>query len=112
METLQVVFTAIVQNAPFLVGFILPPFVEVINRDVKESWLRFIVSMTVCFIAGIILHWDKIATGDPGAIITYSSIIFVESQTVYKLYFEKSNERVVLQDRINSVIKRETNLSG
>lgn len=112
METLLLIiytaWDAIVANAPFLVGFLLPPFIEVLSGQIHKEWERFAVAMTVCFFAGILLHWREIETGNPEVIVAYSAIIFVESQTIFKLYFAKSWFRGYIQDKVGSRVERES----
>ena len=112
METLLVILTtlgdAIVANAPFLVGFMLPPFVEIVNKDIHKEWERFTVTMIVCFLVGTLLHWKEIQIGNPEAVVAYSAIIFAESQAIFKLYFAKSWMRGVIQDKLGSGVERES----
>lgn len=92
----------LVDHAPFLVGFILPPFVEVINKDIHKEWERFIVAGAVCFAIAIVFHWNEIAKGSPETVVVYSAIIFAESQTIFKLYFAKSWMRGKIQQAVGS----------
>lgn len=103
MELLASTGMAIITYAPHLVGFILPPFVEFLNRDVKNSNERFMVSLIVCFLVAVILHWNEIATGTPEQAIIFMGIIFTESQSIFKLYFNDSWMRQTIQEKIGSV---------
>jgi hypothetical protein len=108
LTILHVIGGAIVANAPFLVGFLLPPFVEIINKDVHKEWERFTIAGVCCFLVAIVLHWNDIAMGNPEAVIAYSAIIFAESQTIFKLYFAKSWMRGIIQSKLGSREDRES----
>lgn len=108
MEYLVVLWRLLVENAPFLVGFILPPFVEIVNKDVHKEWERFVIAGGICFALAIILHWDEIAKGNPEAVVVYSAIIFAESQTIFKLYFAKSWMRGLIKEKVGANPNRES----
>lgn len=92
---------SIIDNAPALVGFILPPFVDIVNKDVKNETERFYVSVFLCLVAACLLHWKELAYGNPEQFAVWVGIIFTESQTTYNLYFKHSNLRTVLQSRLH-----------
>lgn len=102
MEYLLGLGSLIALNAPYLVGFIMPPFVEVLNKDVKKSNERFLVALIACFTVSILLHWNAIAYGTPEQLFTYAGIIFTECMVIFKLYFSDSWLRGTIQDKINS----------
>lgn len=90
----------IIDNAPALVGFILPPFVDIVNKDVKNETERFYVSVFLCVVAAILLHWKELAYGNEEQFFMWIGIIFSESQTTYNLYFKHSNLRGILQSKL------------
>jgi len=102
MELLSTVGIAIINNAPILVGFILPPIVEVINRDVKTSRERFVVTILVCLFSAILLHWKEIEYGTPEQVALFAGILFAESKLLYKFYFAKSDLRGGIQRRVGT----------
>lgn len=93
---------AIVQNAPYLVGFVMPPFVEIVNKDVKTEEERYIVAVLVCGFAAVVLHWHQIAYGSPEQVVAYAGIIFLESNTLFKLYFANSWFRGKIQSLVGN----------
>lgn len=104
VDFLLLVGKLIVDNAPHLVGVILPPFVQIINKDIPKERERFIVTIVICLFVGAILRWKSIAYGTPEDVLTSSSLVFVESQAVFKLYFKDS----LLKEYIDQkVIKKE-----
>ena len=100
METLSVITSAFIVYFPNFVGFLLPPFVEILNKDVKSDWERYIVSLITCLLIGILLHWNDIAHGTPQDTFLYATMIFVESNTIYKLYFANSRLRGFINNEV------------
>lgn len=88
-------------HSPELVGFILPPVVEVLNRDIDDQRERFIVSCLVCFFIAAILDWKYLAAGTPEALIGTFTILFAESQVVFKTYFANSTIRYKISGRLD-----------
>lgn len=88
--TIAEIGSAAIENAPYLVGFIMPPFVEFLNKDVRKEHERYIVAMLSCFIVAIFIHWNDIANGRPEHFVFYAGLIFTESNTIFKLYFADS----------------------
>lgn len=105
MDIVVTIGKAIIDNAPQLVGFILPPFVEILNRDVKQDGERYFVSLMACAFVAILLHFNEITTSSPETIVTTAGIIFLESNTTYKLYFQDSGLRSLIKEKIG---KKET----
>ena len=91
----------IIANAPHLVGFLMPPIVEVLNKDVKGANERFLVTVFVCLLAATILHWNELIYGSPEQLLASAGIIFTESQVVFKLYFQNSWVRWKIQTKMD-----------
>lgn len=89
--------------SPDLVGVLIPPIVEILNKDIPEekATKRFLVSILVCFIAAMILRWDQLMAGSATQLLTSFGLIFTESQVVYRLYFKDSFIRHKLQERLS-----------
>lgn len=76
-----------------IVGLVLPPIVDLVNKYVQNSKIRFLISIAFSLVVGGIVSviqngWENVAK-DIG-------LIFATSQIVYKLWYEKSG----LQDKI------------
>jgi hypothetical protein len=76
-----------------LIGLVLPPAVDLVNRFIQQSWLRYVVALLVSLILGGILAYAQYGWG---GIAADAGVIFIASQTVYKLWYDKSG----LQTRI------------
>lgn len=96
-ETIQFLFA----NADALVGFILPPLIDFLNREVPTSKGRFFVTILTTVGVTAFLNWDHIAYGNPELFLSSAALIFTESQVVYKMYFEDSYIRSKLQTKID-----------
>ncbi|MDE1866747.1 MAG: hypothetical protein KGI08_03425 [Thaumarchaeota archaeon] len=105
MDLLVAIGALVITNAQYLVGFILPPLVEYLNKDIPNDNVRFLVSCVVCFIAAVAIDWNQIGGGniDQQHLIFLSMLLFTESQTIFKLYFQSSWLRGKLQSVIGSV---------
>ena len=97
----------IVSNAPQLVGLVMPPLVEVLNKDVQGKTERVLVTIAVCFIAAVLLRWNDLVYGSPKEVFALAGLIFGESQAVFKLYFENSWLRWKIQTSFSTEEKQE-----
>lgn len=100
MESVTTILPTISLYAPDLIGLILPPIIELLNKDVKEENHRFIVAVIVCFTAAFFVKYNSLVSGDINALITSFSIIFAESQVIFNLYFKKSFLRATMIERL------------
>jgi hypothetical protein len=85
-------------GAELIIGAVMPVLVELIGRFVKNSNLKFIVSLLLPLLAGAALNWGSLNAADAGEVLGSGAIIFAAAQGVYKLYFRDSS----LQKRLSS----------
>lgn len=78
----------IVNNAPALVGFILPPFVFWLNKDVPDEMEKAWLTGIVCFVVAALLHFKELTGGDPELVVKWFAIIFSEAHYTYTFYFK------------------------
>ncbi len=82
------------QNAPQLVGLLLPPVATVLNQAVTDHRAKFIITFMLCVFVSVLLNIQKIITGDAMSSVEALSqsilLVFTESQAVYRLYFKGS----------------------
>lgn len=102
MTESQAIINGLIDNAPALVGFLLPPLIEVLNKQVYNRGERFFVAMVTCAIAAILLHWREIETGNPEMVTANFLLIATESQLLYKTYFGDSWLRGYIQTRVGT----------
>lgn len=91
----------IVANAPMLSGFILPPFIDVINKEVTSEVQKFIIALFVCALVSLVVKWNSLAYGDPEAVLATTTLIFAQSQLVYRVYFKDSFIRAKMKQKLN-----------
>lgn len=71
-----------------LIGLVLPVGIDYINRYIASSKLRFLISLVVCTLVGLLVNFDRL--NKPEELLGSIAIIFSEAQATYKLYWEKS----------------------
>lgn len=82
-----------------LVGFVLPPFIDLINSKVASSNLRYIISTVICLVVGVVTNLDKLSSWSD--IVANSALIFAEAQSTHKLYYADSGLRTSIQKTLN-----------
>jgi hypothetical protein len=116
MEQFISYFLSHPQNTPpEIIGLVLPPLIDVLNKDISPDQkleirvggismdfeARFLISLAICFIASVIIKWNDISHGSTINLITAFSLVFTESQAVYRLYFKDSWLRGKIQDKLS-----------
>jgi hypothetical protein len=104
MHVLVGILAWILDNAPSLVGIVLPPLVQILNKDVTNEIERFWITIIVCLVVGVLLHWNQLVIGDTKAVEISLAIIFAESQITYRLYFKNS----IISQKISSIFPPNT----
>lgn len=99
---MQSVMPALSLYGPDLVGILMSPVIEILNKDIakEKTTERFLASMAICFVVAFLLKWNQVMAGSPEELIASFGIIFTESQVVYKLYFKDSFIRAKIQERL------------
>jgi hypothetical protein len=77
-----------------VIGLILPPLIDLVNRFVKVEKLRFLVAVIFSLVAGGILAYLQYGFDQ---ILANGSLIFISSQMIYKLWYEKSGLQNVVR---------------
>ena len=73
-----------------ILGAILPPAVDLINRFIKNSTLRYIVSLLVCLVVGVVVNYQELSFTNA---LQSGAIVFGAAQSTYKLYWADSTAR-------------------
>lgn len=81
-----------------LIGFILPPFIDLINLKVKNTTVKFWVAMGFCVLVGVVVNLDKLKS--PQELLGGLAIVFTTAQVTYHTYWEKSDARQALEKRL------------
>lgn len=83
-------------NIGNLVGFILPPLIDLINKRIANHETRFFISMLICALVGVIINLDKIR--EPWDLIANASVVFASAQITYNAYWKRSDTRTKMFD--------------
>ena len=76
-----------------LLGQIMPPLTDVINKQIPSSKLRFWISMFVCFVISIAFNYSRLTLGGINAILTDALVIWGSGQAAYKMYYDGSTQQ-------------------
>ncbi len=87
-----------------MIGFLLPPFIDGVNRYIPSSRGRAVVSFLICIGIGIVVNLNKLYYASPEQIMQSVAVIIASSQMTYNLIYKDTK----LQDKIRG----EDNTSG
>jgi hypothetical protein len=73
-----------------IIGAILPPVIDLMVKYIKNSNIRFIVSLLICLVAGVLISIDNLTFAD---ILGSGAIVFASAQVIYKTYWKDSGIR-------------------
>lgn len=66
-----------------LVGFLLPPLIDLLNNYVKNSYARFWISVLVCVLVGTGIEWVTVGTLTFEGVSTQAMLTFGMAQLTY-----------------------------
>ena len=94
------------QEITGFLGLFLPPVIDIINTKITDSRVRFLASLLVCTILGIIIHSNEIVAGVASVEKTIHTItaVFTTAQATYHIYWDKSDARTEMKANINKII--------
>lgn len=76
-----------------LIGIILPPFIDLVNKHIQDKRIKFLVSLLVCIVLGIMLEANKLKYSSAEDILGSIALVFASAQTSYRLYWKGSTLR-------------------
>lgn len=80
----------LVVNAPGVVGFIMPFFIQIVTTRLKHDEQKVWASVAMCFVVAAIFSWDSLKYGTLTDIVQSFGIIFAESHVVFITFFRTS----------------------
>lgn len=80
-----------------LAGGILPPFIDLINSKVANSKVRYVIALLISILVGGLLSINELTIEN---VLESAAIVFIAAQTVYATYWEKSDPRISLKERL------------
>lgn len=83
------------QGIAIVIGAVLPPVIDFINKKVQSSNWRYIISLIISLVVGAVISFF---TGELTGvdILAAGGIVFASAQTVYKTYYADSTVRLNL----------------
>lgn len=81
-----------------ILGITLPPLIDLINRWVPSAKARFIASVLICLIAGIVMNASRLMFGNLDQLLETILIVFTSAQGAYHLYYKDSKLQGTLRD--------------
>lgn len=88
-----------------IVGLLLPPIIDLVNRFIKDKSLRFLAAFLICSLFGLGLNWLQTSFSFASPLEGFQSLsasilaVFGASQVSYNLGYEDSK----IQDAIRKV---------
>jgi hypothetical protein len=70
-----------------LIGFILPPVIELINHKVENPTFRFALAIVVSIVVAVVINYQKLAISTPDQLLASAALLFSEAQIAYRLYW-------------------------
>lgn len=78
-----------------LIGLVLPPVIDLINKKIGDEKIRFAVSILLCVVVGLLINLDKL--NDFNSLLGNMAVVFATAQATYNLYWKKSTLRKVIK---------------
>jgi len=84
-----------------LIGIIFPPIIDLINRFVKDSAVRFLIAFIICTIVGVFLNWIETGFIYADRLLAFQSIsgsilaVYGASQISYQFYKDSSVQKTI-----------------
>lgn len=73
------------------IGFFLPPVIDLINRNISNSKIKFWISMLISVVVAVIIKWQDLNNFQE--VLGSIGIIFAEAQIIYKTWWKDSGIR-------------------
>jgi len=89
-----------------LIAIIFPPIIDLINRFVKDSTVRFLISFLFCAILGIGLNWIETGFVFPDRLMAFQSLsgsilaVFGATQLSYQAVYKESKLQKAIDTRV------------
>ena len=80
-----------------LLGQVLPPLIDVINRYLASAKLRFVASALVCLGAAAAMNFGRLRYGNLDQLLETALILFTSAQSAYHLYYKDSTVQIKLR---------------
>ena len=72
---------------PLILGVVMPPVIDLVNKYVPNSNARFLVSIVFSLLLGGLIAFSESGWD---AVLANAGLVFVSAQAVYKLWYKDS----------------------
>jgi hypothetical protein len=80
-----------------MLGQVMPNFVDLINRNIANSKVRFWITFAVCTTIGAVINLGILSFHDLKSIALSGLILWGASQAAYKTYYEGSSTQTKIR---------------
>ena len=84
---------AIIDNWPMLSGFVMPPLIAYLNKEVYREEEKYLVAIMATVTIAVIINFKAFTTalnGAPNDFAKFFLLVFFESVSTYHFYFKNS----------------------
>lgn len=78
------------QAINLIIGAVLPPFIDMLNRYVKNSNVRYLISLVISIAIGAVVSYQDL---DAANVLASAGLVFGAAQSTYNLYWKNSDVR-------------------
>jgi len=99
METIVGYVLILLTMFSYMVGFLLPYIIRIVNKDIVNDDERLIMTYLICFIASMLLDFKSFESGDIVNLGMWFLLVSQEAQSSFKLYFKPKWESQAVADK-------------
>ena len=83
------------QAVDLLIGLVMPPVIDLVNRFVANEKVRYAVAVLMCTGVGVLLNLKSLSLAD---FLESAALVFASATTVYKTWYGGSSLQRVVRD--------------
>jgi hypothetical protein len=81
-----------------LAGQLMPILIDLVNKRVPNSKVRYVIAINACLILGALFNYDRLSLENIPKVLESFATIFTSAQTAYKLYYENSHVQAKIRN--------------
>lgn len=74
-----------------LIGFVLPPVIELVNQKISNPTVKFLVSLVISAAVAVAIKFNELKFASAEEIFSSVALIAVEAQIAYRIYWHKDS---------------------
>lgn len=91
----------------YILGLLIPWLVDFVNRKVAKGYLRLVTAFVFSLFLAILFNLDKVKSGSIEEILQIAGLLFAEAHTLYKVYWQKSDLRMITHPTLRTEVRKE-----